>query len=119
MLAQATHHAKPAITPEVGMGVTCTLYTDAVAMTIVRVHPSGKTFWATQDKATLKPDWKPEIIPGGFAGHCVHNYSQEYDYETVPGPEHQFRLTKKGWSCKHYRKRVRLGVRAAFHDYNF
>lgn len=109
------------VRPEVGMGVTGTLWTDREALTIIRVSPSGKTFWAQKDRATLSPDWKPEIIPGGFAGHCVNNSSQKWTYEPNPsGPVHRFTLCKDGhWSSPRYRKCVRIGVRSAFHDYNF
>jgi len=27
--------------------------------------------------AVRSPDWKPEIIAGGFAGHCVNNNDQQ------------------------------------------
>jgi len=27
--------------------------------------------------AVRSPDWKPEIIAGGFAGHCVNNNEQK------------------------------------------
>lgn len=112
---------KNSITPAIGMGVTGTIWTDREAMTITRISPSGKTFWATLDKATRKPEWKPEIIPGGFAGHCVNNSSQEYDYEPQPdGPERCFKLNKKGeWTCRKSYSRVTLGKRSAFYDYHF
>jgi hypothetical protein len=105
--------------PVVGMGLTARIYTDCDALTIVRVSPSGKTFWATRDVATLKPDWKPDWVPGGFAGHVLNNYEQEYDYKTNPdGEQLAFRLTKNGWTNRRY-SRVTLGLRRAFHDYNF
>lgn len=111
----------PAITlvPTVGLGLTAKIYTDCDALTIVRVSDSGKTFWATVDTAKLKDGWKPDIEPGGFSGHCHNNYSQVYDYTSnLNGKQIQFRLTKRGWRSKGY-STVTLGVRRAFHDYNF
>lgn len=109
------------IVPVVGMGVTGKVYTDCAAHTITRISKSGKVFWATIDTATLVPDWKPEFIPGGFAGHCTNNYSQEYTYTFNPdGQEIRFTLGKDGkWKCKKHYGKVELGVRRAFHDYNF
>jgi hypothetical protein len=110
---------KTEVIPVVGMGLTARIYTDCEAFTITRVSPSGLTVWAKPDKAELSPDWKPEIVPGGFAGHCTNNYSQTYTYTPQPEAEEvAFRLTKKGWHRKGYASVV-LGERRAFHDYNF
>lgn len=108
-------------TPAVGMGVTGKVYTDCDALTITRVSKSGKVFWATRDTATLLPGWKPEIIPGGFAGYCTNQYSQEYTYTSNPdGREIRFTFGKDGkWKCKKHYGEVTLGVRRAFRDYNF
>lgn len=109
------------VNPEVGMGVTARVYTDSHALTITRISPSGKTFWATQDKTSLDPNWKPEFVVGGFAGHCVNQYDQKYEYQTDPdGEEIRFSLGKDGkWKCQSRYSVVQLGIRRAFHDYNF
>jgi hypothetical protein len=108
-------------TPEVGMGVTVCGYSDRTAWTITRISKTGKCFWATQDMATLKDGWKPEFVPGGFAGHCTNQGSQEYNYKSNPdGYEVRFTKTKDGgWSSKQHGRRVILGVRSYFYDYNF
>ena len=50
---------------------------------LTRLSHSGKTIWMQEDTATLD-DWKPEFIPGGFAGHCVNNAEQRYAYQPNP-----------------------------------
>ncbi len=74
--------------PEVGLGCTVCLHSDRHAYTIMKVDKSGKKFWISQDKVTMKPN-------GGLgtAGQ------QEYEYETVTrAPEHceEVRLCKDG-----------------------
>ena len=102
---------------KVGDGATVHLYTDASAWTVIAVSPSGRTITIQGDNAELSPDWKPEIIPGGFSGHCVNNYSQEWVCTPNPnGPVRKARLTKSGWSANG--NRVSKG-RRPFHDYNF
>ena len=113
------------LTPEtvrVGDGVTGQMWSDSEAFTVIRVSTSGKTFWAQEDKATLKPDWKPEIIPGGFVGHCINQDSQEYDYE----PNRDGFVIRCSWSekkqCFHspsHGFKVMYAGRHKFHDYNF
>lgn len=64
------------------------------------------------------PDWKPNIIPGGFAGHCTNQDEQKWVfYKISDDPRITIRQTKLGWS----RKGVKfIGGRADhFYDYNF
>ena len=51
------------------------MYSDVEPFEIVRVV-SDKTIEVRAMSAEMAPDWKPEIIPGGFAGHCVNNNDQ-------------------------------------------
>lgn len=51
------------------------LYSDVEPFEIVRVV-SDKTIDVRAMDAEMADDWKPEIIPGGFAGHCVNNADQ-------------------------------------------
>jgi hypothetical protein len=53
--------------PTVGDGATVCHYSDRTACTVIRISASGKTVWMQEDTAVLD-DWKPEFIPGGFAG---------------------------------------------------
>lgn len=104
---------------KVGDGVTIHLYSDAHAGTIVKVTKTSITI--QRDKATLNPEWKPEIIPGGFAGHCTNQSDQTYTYErNENGQTETFR-----WSKKYNRFRDGKNGRSItkgrreFYDYNF
>ena len=115
----------------VGDGVTVSVWTDCDAYTIIRKTP--KTITLQMDKATLSPDWKPEFIVGGFAGHCVNQADQRYTYERDEN-EHTIKITLRSWlddDGNERRRWKRSGVktfeqggsayagRRKFHDYNF
>ncbi len=115
----------------VGDGVTVSVWTDCDAYTIIRKTP--KTITLQMDKATLSPDWKPEFIVGGFAGHCVNQADQRYTYERDEN-EHTIKITLRSWlddegSERRRWKRSGTGTnsqggsayagRRKFHDYNF
>ena len=105
-------------TPTVGDGATICHFSDRTARTVVRVSPSGKTAYLQPDIATLD-GWKPEILPGGFAGHCVNNHEQPYTYQPDPGaPLHRASIRKDGRYRTTGGERVVPG-RHHFHDYNF
>lgn len=91
--------------PEVGMGATLLLYTDRHAYTIVRVSDSGKTFWMTRDKTTLKEGCSP------WSGN------EDYDYESTTGEGVAVRWTPKGW--KNSGNKVLVGVRDEHYDPSF
>jgi hypothetical protein len=113
-----------------GDGITVAVWTDADAYTVVRV--TRTRIVARMDDATLD-GWKPEIIPGGFAGHCTNQSSQRYTYSPNP----QGRLVtvtlrrwkdeegneRRKWKAKGYATHPQGGSARAgrhkFHDYNF
>ena len=104
---------------KVGDGVTMHLYSDAYAGTVVKVTKSTVT--VQKDKATLDPNWKPEMVAGGFAGHCTNQNEQTYTYErNENGETVTFR-----WSDKYegYRNNkmgyVLTKGRREFYDYNY
>ena len=104
--------------PAVGQGATICHYSDRTACTIVAVSKSGKTISLQTDHAKLD-NWKPEMIPGGFAAHCTNNHSQRY--RSLPNPDApvwKARLCKDGKFRTPNRERVIPG-RHHFHDYNF
>ena len=104
--------------PTLGDGATVCHYSDRTACTVIRISPSGKTLWMQQDTSVLD-DWKPEFIPGGFAGHCVNNAEQTYQYSPNPqGTVHRASLRKDGWFRTTNGEAVVPG-RRQFHDYNF
>ncbi|UKL30052.1 hypothetical protein [Bacillus phage PK2] len=118
----ATEFSSKNLTPanvKVGDGVTMGLYSDAHAGTVVKVTKTQVI--VQRDKATLDPNWKPEVVAGGFAGHCTNQDSQTYTYEQDPNGE----LTKFTWSKKfnQYRNNQRgmklYKGRREFYDYNF
>jgi hypothetical protein len=108
----------PTWNPKPGDGVTICHFSDRTACTVVRVGASGKTIWLQEDTATLD-GWKPEILPGGFSGHCTNNAEQRYAYQPNPnGAIHRASLRKDGTWRTTNRERVSPG-RSQFHDYNF
>lgn len=120
--------------PQVGDRVHVCYYSDIKAATVIK--RTAKFCVVRFDKATLDPSWKPEIIPGGFAGHCANQRDQKWIIEEDPngktmkfsdrGFRHSYWNTLTGhtfvrvWresgqegSCQ-----LRPGWRH-FHDYNF
>jgi hypothetical protein len=105
---------------EVGDGVTMCLWSDRHAYTVIA--RTAKTLTIQQDKATLDPNFKPEWIPGGFAGHCTNSEDQEWSYERDPNG----RIEKCRWSEKYGRWQTGsdgsikiIRGRHEYHDYNF
>jgi hypothetical protein len=104
--------------PQPGDGATICHYSDRTACTVIRVSPSGKTIHLQRDTATLD-GWKPEVVSGGFSGHCVNNAEQKYIYQPdSDGPIHRASLRKDGRFRTANGEPVIPG-RHHFHDYNF
>lgn len=104
--------------PSIGQGATICHYTDRTACTIVAVSKSGKTISIQPDNAELD-NWKPEMIAGGFVGHCTNNGAQRYRYSLNPeAPVWKARLRKNGTYQTTNGERLIKG-RHQFHDYNF
>lgn len=57
----------------------------------------GKTGIIIQPwKASNDPTWKPDIIPGGYAGYCTNNYDQRWAYSEIEDAEPvRMRVNKK------------------------
>ena len=73
-------------------------WSDVEPFEIVKVI-SDKTIVVKKMIAEKDENWKPEIIPGGFAGHCVNQNEQKWSYKSAPDAiEIRVRLGKKG--CK-------------------
>ena len=97
-------------------------YSDVHPYEVLRFSPSGKTAYLRSMNSSLKKDWKPEVIPGGFSGHCVNQDQQEWDITSDPtGREVTVRLHRNGrWHCSagsRYSNPCDKPVR--FYDYNF
>lgn len=107
-------------TVKVGDGATINLYSDRHACTIIKVTKCSIT--VQYDKATLDPNFKPQWVQGGFAGHCLNQDEQTYTYERNP----EGRIETYRWSKKYNRYlgggdqsiSVSKG-RHEFYDYNF
>lgn len=114
------HHERrltPA-TAKVGDGATVVFYSDRHSGTIVKVTKS--TITIRRDKATLDPSFKPEIIAGGFAGHCVNQNEQTYTYEPDENGElHTLHWSKKYNSYGRPNDLRAIKGRHEFYDYNF
>ena len=107
-----------AVKPEVGMGATQTGWSDSTPYEIIEVSPSGKTITLRKMDAVIDPEWKPEMVVGGFAGHTTNNHSQRWMITPNPaGVVKKARMTKKGWHCD--MGEVVVGVARKFYDYNF
>ena len=93
-------------------------WSDVEPFEIVRVI-SDKTIVIKKMIAETDENWKPEIIPGGFAGHCVNQNEQKWSYKSAPDAiEIKARLGKKGWKSA-YGKHVLSTEPRKFYDYNF
>lgn len=108
------------VTVKVGDGVTIHLYSDAHAGTVIK--KTKTTITVQQDKATIDPNFKPEFIVGGFAGHCTNQHEQTYTYERNPNGN----VTVYRWSKKYNRYQgggdgsiIVTKGRREFYDYNF
>ena len=72
-------------------------------------------------KAELDPSFRPEIVTGGFVGHCTNNNKQVWTiYPDPEAPTIRVSLHKDGW----WRDRAGNRYQAAdepvrFYDYNF
>lgn len=102
---------------KVGDGVTYRLYSDAQACTVIK--RTAKSITIQEDEATLDPNFKPEIIAGGFVGHCVNQNEQTYTYKANPNGR---KITAR-WSEKYgafmYCGKAIFNGRHQFYDYNF
>lgn len=65
------------------------------------------------------PEWKPNILPGGFAGHCTNQHEQTWMFAGVDRTRHiTIRKNKRGhWV--HKGVIFAENVAREFYDYNF
>lgn len=93
-------------------------YSDVEPYEVVKVI-SPITVEIRPMKATLAPDWRPEMVPGGFSVVTVNNYDQRWVIESDPtAPTTRARLGKKGWKSR-YGFHSADDVPRKFYDYNF
>lgn len=94
------------------------LYTDIIPYEVVKY--TKKTITIRELAVERDPNWKPEIIVGGFAGHCINQDEQKWIYKTDEHmPLIRAYLHKDG--CYYNRgDRYRLSDKPVYYyDYNF
>lgn len=97
-----------------------TLHTDAFPFEVIRTV-SAKTLDIRAMAYELDPTWKPEITPGGFAGHCSNQHSQRWIITSdVTKPTTRIRRHGNGrWFDSHGNRYVLADAPRRYHDYNF
>lgn len=85
----------------------------------VEIHRTAKTVTVALVQVQPDPEWKPEIIPGGFAGHCTNQHEQTWLFRKIEDRiTKTLRQNKKGeWVLKGVK--FSEGVAREFYDYNF
>ena len=115
----------------IGDGVTVSVWTDCEAYTVIK--RTATTMTLQEDRATMSPNFKPEFVAGGFAGHCINQGDQTYTYEpNLTGCKikvslrrwtdeegNERRLWKKVGTGKFERGGNVYPGRRKFHDFNF
>lgn len=112
------HNGSLVLRPKVGMGATFYGWTDSHPYEIVRVV-SDQTIDVRPMKSELSNGWKPEVIPGGFVGHCRNQDSQTWTITSdETAPVARIRLCKNGtWHGK--LGTYGIGSARKYYDYNF
>jgi hypothetical protein len=95
-------------------------FTDVDPYEIVRVI-SDQTLEVRRMDSELDPEWTPEFLVGGFAGHCTNQHEQRWIFKSNPEhPTERIRLRKRGGWKDPYGTRFTLSdVPKKFYDYNF
>lgn len=95
------------------------MYTDVVPYEVVRVI-SDKTIEIRQMDAELAPGEQPNILPGGFAGHCTNQRELKYTITSNPElPVIRARLRKDGYYHSIFGRHILNEKPIRFYDYNF
>lgn len=94
-------------------------YSDIYPYEVVRVI-SDKTIEIRAMNAHPDPNWKPNMIPGGFAAHCTNQRDQTWIIESNPSIETiRIRKRKDGKWHSAFGKHVLSEEPKYFYDYNF
>ena len=84
----------------------------------IEVSRTAKSVTLAKVDVTKDPEWKPEILPGGFVGHCTNQSEQTWMFDKIDAKHTvTVRKTKLGWSNKGVR--FIEGRAREFYDYNF
>jgi len=94
-------------------------WSDVHPFEIVRVV-SPKTIEVRQMDAERDPDFEPEFVAGGFAGHCTNQHKQTWLYRSNPdNPVVRARLRKDGFYHSANGPHSLSTEPRKFYDYNF
>jgi hypothetical protein len=98
-------------------------YSDVEPFEVVDVRTENKVVIRAM-KAERAEGWKPEIVSGGFAGHCTNNEDQRNAWSI--SPDEEGRLVTLRWSKAKMRWQSACGSRyymsdtpAKKYDFNF
>jgi hypothetical protein len=81
---------------------------------------SEKCLEVRQMAYILSPDWKPEVVAGGFAGHCVNQADQQWIImPNESAPVLRIRLRKNGQWHSAYGRHALSDTAIRHYDYNF
>jgi len=98
-------------------------YSDTNAYKVVK--RTAKTMTLARVKVTKDPEWTPEFVSGGFAGHCTNQHSQRWVYEGIHSDftvTVRLRKSRRSGSDKlwGYKGMIFIANGAnEFYDYNF
>lgn len=85
----------------------------------VEVKRTAKSVTLAKVEVAPDPEWKPEMIPGGFCAHCTNQHAQTWLFDKI---DERNTVTVR-WSVRgEWRaKGVRFieGAAREFYDYNF
>lgn len=105
-----------------GEYLTETLWSDTVAWKVI--GRTATTLKLQEVEVQRDPAWQPNILPGGFAGHCTNQNEQTWLYAGLADKTCTVRLVKsryngqeKMWGSKG-RSFIANGARHKY-DYNF
>lgn len=86
----------------------------------VEIKRTAKTVTVAKVNVAPDPEWKPEMIPGGFCAHCTNQSKQTWLFDSISEDyTRTIRLNKNGEyrfksSTKYIEDRA-----VEFYDYNF
>ena len=97
----------------------CSGWSDMSPYEIVRVI-SEKTIEIRAMRSEKDPNFKPEFVSGGFAGHCTNQNEQKWTYTSVEENDViKARLRKDGYFYSRFGRHILDNEPVKFYDYNF
>lgn len=95
----------------------CLKYTDITPFEVIR--KTKKTIMIREMKTELD-NFKPEIIPGGFAGICINQHDQKWIIKADPiAPVFRAYLRKDGYYYANGNRYALADRPVKYYDYNF